>query len=259
MTLAEGCVLFVAAFAAGALNSVAGGGSFISFPALIFTGVPALYANTTNSVAIWPGSVASVGAYRGELAKRHEGLLLMSVVSIVGGIVGAVVLLRTSPSVFVSLVPYLLLLATLLFAFGGRLTRWVRSRVSSGNLLSGHNSRPVVAGVALLQLVIAAYGGFFGGGMGILLLASLSMLGMENIHTMNGYKVVLTTFINGVAVALFIIAGAVVWPKALLMVVGSIVGGYAGGYYAQKINPKYVRAFVIALGLGLTAYFFVRG
>lgn len=278
MIFLQFCLLFVAAILGGALNSVAGGGSFIAFPALIFTGVPPINANATNTVALWPGSVASTGAYRKELAQQQRSVLIvLSGMSLIGGVLGALLLLHTSQATFVRLIPYLLLVATLLFAFGGRITTYVRERrarqleidhPSLVSLAETQDEKLVVpstvpspfalAGIALIQLVIATYGGYFGGGIGILMLAALGLMGMENIHVMNALKTLLTSFINGVAVITFAIAGAVVWPQALLMVVGAIIGGYGGAYLARKIDPRWVRLFVILVGFGMTIYFFIR-
>jgi uncharacterized membrane protein YfcA len=280
MIFLQFCLLFVAAILGGALNSVAGGGSFIAFPALIFTGVPPINANATNTVALWPGSVASTAAYRKELAQQQRSVLIvLSGMSLIGGTLGALLLLHTSQATFVRLIPYLLLVATLLFAFGGRITTYVRERRRRARQLEIDNpslvslaetqdeklvvpstvpSRFALAGIALIQLVIATYGGYFGGGIGILMLAALGLMGMENIHVMNALKTLLTSFINGVAVITFAIAGAVVWPQALLMVIGAIIGGYGGAYLARKIDPRWVRLFVILVGFGMTIYFFIR-
>lgn len=253
MMLLHAVALFVAAVLAGGLNSVAGGGSFISFPTLIFTGVPAVAANATSTVALWPGSVASAGAYRNELAIRRTTLALI-LVSLVGGFLGAELLLRTPPATFARLIPYLLLVATLLFSFGSRLTGCLRSRFQKGL------GSPILSllGITLIQLVIATYGGYFGGGIGILMLAALSLVGMENIHEMNALKTVLASCINGVAVIAFILAGAVMWPQALLMLVGAIGGGYGGAHYARRLDPRLVRRFVMLVGFAMTIYFFLR-
>jgi len=234
------------------LNSVAGGGSFITFPALVFTGVPPVTANATSTVALWPGSLASVLAYRHDFPAERVLLRLMVGVSVVGGVAGAWLLLITPQSTFELLIPYLLLSATLLFALGGRLT----SRASSNFGEEGAPSRPGLAGLGLLQLVVAVYGGYFGGGIGIIMLALLAMLGLKNLHTMNAMKTLLAGSINGVAVATFALANAVRWPEAGLMAVGTILGGYGGAYFAKRLNPKVVRWFVILVGLAMTAYFF---
>ena len=173
-------------------------------------------------------------------------------VSLLGGVLGAMLLLRTEQSTFQKLIPYLLLIATLLFTFGGTVSASIRSRFQISHNLS---SRAKV-GILFLQLLIAIYGGYFGGGIGILMLALLAMMGMENIHAMNALKTVLATCINGMAVITFVAAGAVIWSKALFMISGAVLGGYGGAYYAQKINPIWVRRFVTLTGSLLTIYFF---
>ncbi|MCC7206777.1 MAG: sulfite exporter TauE/SafE family protein [Anaerolineae bacterium] len=263
MTPLEIVLLFAATLAAGALNSVAGGGSFISFPTLMAVGVPPISANATNTIALWPGSVASVGAYRKELAKQQLGQVLVLVaISLAGGYAGARLLLNTDEQTFVKILPFLLLAATLLFAFGGNFTRWLRMKLGHKGAAIDESlfERPTwgaVLTVAVVQFVIAIYGGYFGGGIGILMLASLSILGMTNIHTMNGLKTLLGTAINGIAVIEFVRAGAISWPHAVVGVLGAIVGGYGGAALAQKLNPKLVRRFVIFVGVSMTIYFFV--
>jgi uncharacterized membrane protein YfcA len=253
----SGFILFFAAVLGGALNSVAGGGSFITFPTLIFTGVPAIQANATSTVALWPGSLASVGAYRKEIAKQNRLLMLVLVgISLIGGILGAVLLLRTPQATFVRLIPYLLLLATLLFAFSPLITARLRKRDSTTE--ETHISWVRLAGISLLQLVIATYGGYFGGGIGIMILASLGIMGMENIHEMNGLKTVLQSCINGVAVITFIIAGAVFWPQAIVMILGAVVGGFSGASLARRLDQRLIRGFVILVGTIMTIYFFVK-
>jgi uncharacterized membrane protein YfcA len=253
LTFSQGFVLFCAAVLGGTLNSVAGGGSFIGFPALIFTGLPAIFANATNATALWPGSVASVGAYRRELTQQKRPLLILLVTtSLIGGILGSLLLLKTPPVIFVRLVPYLLLVATLLFALSGPITTRLRVR-SSGEV---QYSVRMLIGLFLAQLGIAVYGGYFGGGIGILMLATLAMMGMNDIHVMNALKTLLTSCINGVAVTAFIVAGVVAWPQAILMIIGAIIGGYGGAYYARKLKQKWVRLFVIVVGCSMTIYFF---
>ena len=253
MTTHDALLLFPIAIVAGAINSVAGGGSFLSFPTLVLTGVPPIQANATNTAALWPGTLASVGAYRSELRGEHKRMLLPLIITgVLGGVTGAIVLLNTPQATFLRLIPYLLGLATLIFAFSGPITRWVRNR--SEHLQN--QSRVALFGGALAQLCIAVYIGFFGAGAGILMLAMLALMGVESIHTMNAYKTVLATLCNGIALVPFIIAGAIFWPQALLMLVGAAIGGYFGAYYAQKMNPAHVRWMVIAIGAGMSAYFF---
>ncbi len=268
MTLPQACLLLLAAVLGGALNAVAGGGSFFTFPALLLAGVAPISANATSTVALWPGSVASASAYRAELAGQRERLLALGSISVAGGILGAVVLLHTSQTLFLRMVPFLLLLATLVFAFGGRATLALRARLGRDRDEAGEDDageskageRPSwigMAGTAAVQFAVAFYGGFFGGGIGIMMLALLAALGMTNIHAMNALKTVLQACINGVAVLAFVIAGAVAWPQALLMIAGAVAGGYGGATVAQRIDPKRVRLAVIVIGFALSIYFFV--
>ncbi len=254
MTALHAIALLAAAMLGGALNSVAGGGSFITFPTLLLTGVLPIQANATSTVALWPGSLSSAAAYRRELRRERDLLGVLGAASLAGGLLGAILLLRTPQATFVRLVPWLLLVATLLFTFGGSLANRLRRRMGKehGAAVTG------VAGVALLQLVIATYGGYFGGGIGILMLASLALLGMENIHAMNALKTLLAGLINGVAVITFILAGAVAWPQAVVMIVGGILGGYGGAFFARRVESRLVRRFVIVVGVAMTAYFFLR-
>jgi uncharacterized protein len=251
MTFANGILLFLAAMLAGTMNSVAGGGSFISFPTLLFTGVLPIPANATSTVALWPGSVASIGAYWKKLPRNNRLLLPLTIVSISGGLLGALILLHTPQQTFMRLVPYLFLAATLLFTFGKKISGKLSGLVGS----SGSSSWWTMVVAALVQFLISVYGGFFGGGIGIMMLALLAMVRIEDIHSMNAVKSLLAAAINGAAVVTFIVAGAVRWPQALLMIAGAIFGGYGGAHMAQKLNPKLVRAFVIAVGFSMTAYF----
>ncbi len=262
MTFIAGLLLFIAAMIGGTLNSVAGGGSFVTVPSLIFAGVLPVQANTTSTVALWPGSVASITAYRRELAKLNRVVMLtLGVTSLVGGFLGARLLLSTSQSTFLYLLPYLMLVATLLFAFSPRITALLRKRsVNTQGIQEKASlfSWRTLAVISFIQLIIAVYGGYFGGGIGIMILASLGIMGMENIHEMNGMKTVLQTSINGVAVITFILARAVIWLPALVMIAGAIVGGYGGAYFARKLDPRAIRIFVILVGSGMTIYFFLR-
>jgi uncharacterized membrane protein YfcA len=252
MTLMHALTLLGTASVAGALNSVAGGGSFLTFPALLFVGVPPVVANATSTVGLWPASVSSGLAYRREFrAIRSSGLLWLAGTSFVGGLLGAILLLRTSDSTFVRLVPYLLLAATVLFTVGPRFSAWIKS--------SRKQNAPIPIGIVLtLELVIAIYGGYFGGGVSILLLAALSLFGMTEIHEMNAAKVMLGAVINGISVVAFVIAGAVDWTAAVTMALGAIGGGYFGAAFARKIAPPHVRKFVLMVAWAMTAIFFVK-
>jgi uncharacterized protein len=246
--------LFFAAFVAGILNAVAGGGSFISFPALLFTGMAPIAANATNTAAVWPGTVASTVAYRNAFTPAARRLLpALLFTGIIGGYLGARILLNTPQSTFLRLVPWLLLAATLLFAAGPSISAWVKNRAAQGK-----TSRPLIIAGFFLELLIAMYIGYFGAGVGILVLSLLALLGMEDIHAMNGLKVLLVSVVNGVAMVTFIGAGMIVWPQAILMLVGSLIGGYGGAYYAQKMHPQQVRWIVIVLGFAMSVYFFIR-
>jgi uncharacterized membrane protein YfcA len=255
VSLGQAVFLFVAALFAGALNSVAGGGSFISFPALLFTGIAPITANATNTAALWPGTVASTGAYRREFKDDVRRMLPPLIVTgLIGGVLGALILLRTPQATFMRLVPWLLLGATLLFAASGRITRWVQGRNAGG---SGPGLMMVVG--LFLELIIAVYVGYFGAGAGILFLALFALMGLKNIHAMNGIKTLVVSAVNGVALIPFIWARVIVWPQALLMLVGASLGGYGGAYFAQKVNPQRIRQLVILVGFAMSLYFFIHG
>src|SRR5271169_468552 len=254
MHISHVTILFFAAVLAGAINSVAGGGSFISFPSLLFVGIPPVNANATNTVALWPGQVASIGAYRSQLQHLSWSTVMpLLITGVVGGILGGWTLLKTPQTTFMRLVPWLILIATIIFTMSGRVTRWVRQRTSSGEHHEFATGRGVV-----LQLFVGFYIGYFGAGAGILILAMLALLGMDEIHTMNALKALLTTVSNGVAMLLFIFSHAVYWPETILMVVASMLGGYFGAHFAQKTKPEHVRAIVIVIGFTLSIYYFAR-
>jgi uncharacterized membrane protein YfcA len=242
--------LFVAGALGGALNAVAGGGSFIAFPALLFSGVAPIAANATNTVALWVGVTASSGAYRRHLDISRRVMIPLTVTSLIGGIAGAYLLLHTPAQTFLRVLPWLMLGATLLFVFGGRLSRGSKSGIA-------HDASTSALTVAVFyELIVAVYGGYFGGGVGILNLAMLAAIGMTDIHAMNALKVVLGGIINGVAVITFVVAGAVAWKQGTVMIVGALFGGYFGAHYAQKLPPALIRAFVVLVGTAMTIYFF---
>jgi uncharacterized membrane protein YfcA len=246
-------LLFAAAFAAGSLNAVAGGGTFVSFPALIFAGISPIQANATNTAALFPGTMASAGAYRGAL-KGYRGKLIPLIISaMLGGAIGAWILLHTPQRLFMDLVPWFLLSATLLFAFGKPINAYFRQHAAFA-----HRGASSALGGLVLQLIIGTYVGYFGAGAGILMLAMLGLLGETDIHAMNGMKSLIVTLANGVATTTFILSGAVLWPQAMVMIVGATIGGYVMAWYAQKIDPRFTRGVVIASGLAMAAYFLVR-
>ena len=246
-------LLVGASILAGAINAVAGGGSFISFPALLFSGIPAISANATNTAALWPGYAASMGAYRRELMRQRGTAISFSIVSVVGGLLGALLLLRASDALFERLIPYLMLLATVVFAASPYIQRFARR---AGDDTVQSPARRVF--VMTLYLLIAIYGGFFGAGLGILTLAVLALLGQTDIHEMNSLKTLQSTLINGVALVAFIVGGVIAWPPAIVMAIGSIVGGYGGAAIARRVPAIWVRRLVIAISVILTLWFFVR-
>jgi uncharacterized membrane protein YfcA len=242
--------LFAAGMIGGALNAVAGGGSFIAFPTLLWCGVPPIQANATNTIALWTAAAASGGAYRKRLDVPRRVFVPLLIASLIGGLAGAFLLLKTPARTFMEVLPWLTLGATLLFAFGKKLAG---SRISG---VGKDATSRAIAGAALFQLAVAVYGGYFGGGMGIVMLAMLAVLGMTDVHAMNALKSVMGFVINGVAVVAFIVARAVYWRQGLVMIVGGIAGGYFGAHYAQKLPALWIRWFVILVGTGMTIYFF---
>jgi hypothetical protein len=252
LTIESILFLFFAGALGGALNSVAGGGSFIAFPALLFTGVPPIPANATNTIALWTAAAASGGAYRKRLDVPRRVMIPLLTVSLLGGLLGALLLLKTPAQTFMRVLPWLTLGATLLFAFGKKLAGNRGSVIEDGH----EASTAALAGTTLFQLCVAIYGGYFGGGMGIVMLAMLAVLGMTDIHAMNALKSVLGFVINGVAVITFIVAGAVYWKHGIVMIAGGMVGGYVGAHYALKMPQSWIRTFVVLVGAAMTVYFF---
>jgi uncharacterized membrane protein YfcA len=239
-------LFFGVSFLGGAINSVAGGGTFLTFPVFILNGLSPLQANVMSTVALCPGSMASAYAYRSQLDVERKLLKAFLLVNLIGSIIGTAILLILPEITFEHAVPWLLLFATLLFTFGGKL------KISAPALKGNQNLS------LALQLVIAIYGGYFGAGQGILMLAMLQILGFTDIHRMNALKVLLGSAINIVAMVIFIFAGKVIWPLAPVMIVGAIAGGYLGAHGAQRVSPQKVRLLVSAIGFIMTLYFFFR-
>jgi uncharacterized membrane protein YfcA len=252
LTPAHAIFLLAAATLAGAMNAIAGGGSFVSFPSLVFVGVPEISANATNCIGAWSGLMASSRAYRRHLNVPGRVIIPLLTVSIIGGSLGALLLLRTPPKTFKYIIPWLLLAATLLFIFGKKLVGTRKSSVHRDAKAS------TLAGASLILFLAAIYGGYFGGGLGIVLLALLGALGMTDIHAMNAFKTVLSAAVNGPPVLVFIIAKVIYWPYAVLVMIGFVSGGYLGGHYGQKLPQTWVRVFVTLVAIGMTAYFFVK-
>jgi uncharacterized membrane protein YfcA len=253
LDFAHAAVAFAAAFLAGAINSVAGGGTLVSFPALIWLGLDSVTANATSTVAIWPGTVGSIWGYRRELRQAEARFRVLIVPSLVGGIIGALLLRWTPPAIFDRLVPFLILFATLLFMAQEPVQRMLKTADAEG-----HKSTRWLVGALLFQLAVGIYGGYFGAGIGILMLAALSILGLSDIHEMNSLKVVFGGSINGIAAAYFIWARMVYWPDVLIMAIAAIVGGYGGAGVARKLGRTTVRRIVIAIGFGMAVSLFIR-
>lgn len=250
MTAENAILIFCASAIGGVLNAVAGGGSFISFPAILFTGIAPIPANATNSVAVWIGVLASSGAYRKRLNVPSRIMIPLAISSFIGGGIGAYFLLHTPAKTFLRLLPWLMLAATLLFIFGGRLTRRLRISIDKAP------STSALVAATVFAFLVAIYGGYFGGGIGIVTLAMFAALGMNDIHAMNAFKLVLNSLINGIAVVAFVLAGAVLWKQAAIMTAGGVMGGYFAAHYAQKLPAPLVRALVIAVGVTVTTYYF---
>lgn len=240
-------ISFGAAFAAGAINSVAGGGTLVSFPTLIWLGLPSISANATSTVAIWPGSLGSIWGYRRELRDTPPAMLAFTVPSLVGGITGAVLLHITPTRLFDRLVPLLILFATLLFLAQEPLQRTFGGTRLGQAENAGAESR-LMSGAMVAQLAVGLYGGYFGAGIGILMLAVLGILGLTDIHRMNALKNLLALCINGIAALYFIWMGMVSWPHAIIMAVGAIAGGIGGAGVARKLGRRTVRGIVVAIG-----------
>ncbi len=249
-------LLFAVAVVAGALNAVAGGGSFLALPALIYAGISPVSANATTTFALWPAAAASSVAYRHEIRSARRWLWSLGAVSLVGGLIGGELLIRTSDTRFLQLLPWLMLAAVATFSFGGLVTTRLRSAGTQGSGSLQVGRAPVW--MLVLQFAIAMYGGYFGGGMGIMMLAVLTVAGMTDIHEMNGLKALLAVAINGIALAAFVASGAIAWAPGLVMVAGGVVGGYVGASGARRLPPAVIRMFVGAIGWLMTVYFFLR-
>lgn len=248
--------LVFAAGIAGTLNALAGGGSFISFPALLFLGIPPVEANATNTVALWPGLAASAVAYLKRLNVPLRLLIPLLVTSVAGGWIGALLLLKTPQHTFLQLVPWLLLSGTLLFAFGNSIRAIAGNTSVIDNLQA--TSWQAIAVSSFVELLVAVYGGYFGAGIGFIILGMLAALGMRDIHAMGAIRTLLAAAINAAAVVTFILAGAVLWRHCAVMIAGALAGGWFGAHYAQKADPQKVRRLVIGVGIAMSAYFFVK-
>jgi uncharacterized membrane protein YfcA len=243
-------LIVLAGFGAGFINALAGGGSFLTFPSLLAAGLPGIDANATSTVALFPAQVATTYAYRGTLREslddpRINGKVL-AIISLVGGFAGAILLLVTPESIFERSVPFLLGGATLVFAFG-----MVMPKNAEKQLLGPK-------GILFAQVLVSIYGGYFGGGIGILMLAALTLYGLKDIVLMNSLKMLLASLMNATATATFVFSGRIHWPEAIVLSLGSIAGGFAGAHAGSRIPPLYVRLFVIVIGVVLSIHFYLK-
>jgi uncharacterized protein len=251
--LLKALILFFVGIIAGVINSVAGGGTLLSFPTLMFTGVPAIVANATNTIALQVGTMASFVSYRREFAKQKKWAWRYGPPSMVGGLIGAILLLRTGETLFRHIVPFLILFATILFTFQPVVSRFLQIEAKAVQ-----KSRHALAAAIFFQFCVGIYGGYFGAGIGILMLAALGMMVEGDIHEINSLKVLMASLINGVAAIYFIANGSVLWADALLLAAGAMLGGYSGPIIARRVGAKIVRGFVTCVGFAIGIYFLVR-
>lgn len=254
MTLWHGASVFAAAFVAGMINSVAGGGTLLTFPTLVWLGLSPVTANATSTVAIWPGALGSMWGYRENVRHSERRLLLLVIPSLTGGMLGAWLLRFTPPAIFAALVPYLILFATILFMVQESIQRWLGLHQSGET----HKTARWLTGAMVFQFFVALYGGYFGAGIGILMLAALSIIGLHDIHQMNGLKNFFGMCINGVAALYFVIMRMVYWPDVAVMAVAAILGGYGGAGLARRLGRTFVRRAVVAIGFGMAISLLVK-
>jgi hypothetical protein len=250
-------VVFVAAMIAGAVNSVAGGGTVFNFSALVWAGLPLIQANATNATSLIPGSIGGAAALFAELKAQRRTFIILLIPTILGSLLGAFTVRNTSESIFRAVVPFLILFATLIFAARNAITQWVKKRQTTIPEDRGVSPLGYVAGVAL-QFVISFYGGYFGAGIGILMLTSLSAIGMTHIHKMNAIKNALAVGINGTAAIFFILGGNVAWSFAIVAAIGALIGGYGLGSYAKRIDQNVLRWAVVVAGIVVSIWMFAR-
>ncbi len=244
----EWSILIIAAFLAGILNSIAGGGSFLTFPALVFAGIPPVAANATSAVAIFPGYLGAVaGFYKELLSFERSRLRRFLLVAILGGFAGSLLLLVTSNEIFSILVPWLLFFATCLFACGEKITNWLKNSSPDFNLPE-----------LFTLFCVSVYGGYFNGGLGIILLAVLLLLGMQDLNLMNGIKNGISFCISIISVITFVVAGLVHWPQAIVMMIFATFGGYLGAVVAKKLPSLALKYIITLIGLVMSVVFFIR-
>ena len=244
--------LTVAAFLGGALNAVAGGGTFLLFPAILGMGVLPVAANATNTVALWPGQLTSIAAYSEDVRKNLRLAGPMALAALLGGTAGAIALLHTPQMTFLHMVPWLLLAAACIFAASGPVTRWLERRKSTTVRLAQRRRLPVF----LVTIALGFYLGYFGAGSGFLIITMLSLFGWQDLHEINALKVVTTTMANGIAFVIFVIDGQVIWRYCLLAMVTAAIGGYGSARFARRVPQQILRTIVVLIGLAMAAWFF---
>lgn len=254
MSWIEIASLLTAACSAGAVNAIAGGGTLITFPILILFGVPPLIANATNTLALVTGTLGSLYGYRNHISDVKPWFATFIPVSIAGGWIGSLLLTRSSEQMFTDLVPYLVLFATALFMLQGIAAKRLARKLHSRDVTTG--GRPHLTAAVFFQFLVSIYGGYFGAGIGILMLATLGFMGFQNIHQMNTLKNVLGSLINLVAAAWFTASGLIDWPRMALMTAGAFTGYYIASTYSQRLPQKAVRQLVSIIGLIITAMMF---
>jgi uncharacterized membrane protein YfcA len=256
VTLTDALAIFGAGVGAGMINAVAGGGTLLSFPVLVWAGRDPIVANATNALALWPAAAASALGFRRELAKAPGLLKLTLPPAIVGAVAGGWLLLSTPSRTFSAIVPYLVLVATLLLALQRPLRRLVGAReLPEGDLHGGRRAVGLIIG----QLLVSIYGGYFGAGMGILMLAALGLYGIADIHQRNGLKNVASAVTNGVAGIYFAVSGAIAWGDFAVLGAGAVLGGYAGAVLGRRLSRSVAEGIVVAIGVGMTLALFLRG
>jgi len=252
MTLPEILILCAVGMAAGAVNAVAGGGTLLTFPALVFFGTTTVVANATNTLALFLGTAGSIFSFRRQIPVVKSWLIRFVPVSVIGGWLGSLALTQTSERVFASLVPFLILFATIVFIAQGAFRRF--AGFPAGETPEPHPRQVWLA--ILFQFGVAIYGGYFGAGIGILMLASLGFLGLRDMHEMNALKNILASLINCTAAVWFIFSGLIDWPKAGILTIGALGGYFLGGHYSQRLSQMAVRRLVTGVGLTISAYYF---
>ena len=251
--LLKALLLFVAGGVAGIINSMAGGGILVSFPALVFSGASAIGATATSKLAVLMGGLGSLWSYRREFATQKRWAWRFGPPSLLGGLSGAVLLLYTGEARFREIVPYLILFAAALFILQPTVSKWLQIEADAIQ-----RSRFSLVPALFFQFCVGLYAGYFGAGIGILMLAALGILGQKNIHEMNSLKVLLGSLMNGMAAVYFAIQGNILWTDALVMAAGALAGGYAGPKLARRLGPAAVRTFVSMVGLGIGIYFLLQ-